>query len=193
MLKVKKKIHKTNYSKNQEDDISKIQNDLKNSIKNLYISDQKKKKTIDEYVQLTTKIRDEYAKLQQENSQLKIELHKYKAYVEQLSQKLYRKPYVNYQKPMRKRKHYRDLEPEEEESDESDSYITEIRRRPRKQRKRIIYEDEIDGVPNYESQSPSEEEQEDNNEIQIKPKRKQEKVIERPKKVKKGITKSIKI
>ena len=111
-------------------------------------------------------------------------MHKYKAYVEQLSQKPYQKPYVNYQKPMRKRKHYRDLEPEEEESDESDSYITEIRRRPRKQRKRIIYEDEIDGVPNYESQSPSEEEQEDNNEIQIKPKRRQEKVIERPKKLK---------
>ena len=44
MLKVKKKIHKTNYSKNQEDDISKIQNDLKNSIKNLYISDKKKKR-----------------------------------------------------------------------------------------------------------------------------------------------------
>ena len=99
-------------------------------------------------------------------------MHKYNAYVEQLSQKSYQKPYVNYQKPIRKRKHYRDLEPEEEESDESDSYITEIRRRPRKQRKRIIYEDEIDGVPNYESQSPSEEEQEDNNEIQIKPKKK---------------------
>ena len=104
---------------------------------------------------------------------MKIELHKYKTYIEQLSQKSYQKPYVNYQKPIRKRKHYRDLEPEEEESDESDSYITEIRRRPRKQRKRIIYEDKIDGVPNYEPQSPSEEEQEDNNEIQIKPKRKQ--------------------
>ena len=153
----------------------------------------KKKKTIDEYAKLTTKIRDEYAKLQQENNQLKIELHKYKAYVEQLSQKSYQKPYVNYQKPIRKRKHYRDLEPEEEESDESDSYITEIRRRPRKQRKRIIYEDKIDGVPNYEPQSPSEEEQEDNSKIKIKPKRKQEKVIERPKKVKKGITKSIKM
>ena len=68
MLKVKKKkIHKTNYSKNQEDDISKIQNDLKNSIKN-YILMIKKTKTIDEYVQLTTKIRDKYAKLQQENN-----------------------------------------------------------------------------------------------------------------------------
>ena len=60
-------------------------------------------------------------------------------------------------------------------------------------KKRIIYEDEIDGLPNYEPESPSEEEQEDNNEIQIKPKGKQAKVIERPKKVKKGITKSIKI
>ena len=68
MLKVKKKkIHKTNYSKNQEDDISKIQNDLKNSVKN-YILMIKKTKTIDEYVQLTTKIRDKYAKLQQENN-----------------------------------------------------------------------------------------------------------------------------
>ena len=192
MLKVKKKIHKTNLNKNQEDDISKIQNNLKSSIKNLYISDQKKKKKIDKYAQLITKIREEYAKLQQENNQLKIELHKYKTYVEQLSQKSYQKSYVNYPKPIRKRKHYRDLEPEEE-SDESDFYITEIRRRPKKQKKRITYEEEIDGLPNYEPESPSEEEQEDNNEIQIKPKGKQAKVIERPKKVKKGITKSIKI
>ena len=72
MLKVKKKIHR-NVNKNQEDDITKIQNELKNSIKNSYINDQKKKKTIDEYAQLTTKIRKEYAKLQQENNQLKIE------------------------------------------------------------------------------------------------------------------------
>ena len=47
-------------------------------------------------------------------------------------------------------------------------------------KERIIYEDEIDGLPNYEAESPSEEEQEDNNEIQIKPKGKQAKVIERP-------------
>ena len=89
MLKAKNKIDKTNLNKNQEDNISKIQNDLKNSIKDLYISDQKKKKTIDEYAQLATKIREEYAKLQQEKNQLKIELHKYKTYVEQLSQKSY--------------------------------------------------------------------------------------------------------
>ena len=89
MLKAKNKIDKTNLNKNREDNISKIQSDLKNSIKDLYISDQKKKKTIDEYAQLATKIREEYAKLQQEKNQLKIELHKYKTYVEQLSQKSY--------------------------------------------------------------------------------------------------------
>ena len=75
---------------------------------------------------------------------MKIELHKYKNYVEQLPQKPYHKSYAHYQKPIRKRKHYHDIK--QEESDESDSYITEICRRPRKQRKRIIYDDELDGV-----------------------------------------------
>ena len=129
--------------------------------------------------------------MQRENNQLKIELHKYKTSVEQLSQKSYQKPYVNYPKPIRKRMHYRDLEPEEE-SNESDSFITEIRRPPKKKKKKNTYEDEIQGLSNYEPESPSEEEQEDNSEIQIKPKRKQPKVIERPKKVEKGITKPIK-
>ena len=63
MLKVKKKIHKTNLNKNQEDEISKVQNDLKNSIKNLFISDQNKKKSLTNMRKLTTKIREEYAKL----------------------------------------------------------------------------------------------------------------------------------
>ena len=70
-VKKKKKIRKTNKT-NEDDEIVKIQNNLKNSIKTLFISD-KKKKAIDEYVQLTTRIREEYAKLQQENNQLKIE------------------------------------------------------------------------------------------------------------------------
>ena len=97
---------------------------------------------------------------------MKIELHKYKNYVEQLPQKPYHKSYAHYQKSIRKRKHYHDIK--QEESDESDSYITEICRRPRKQRKRIIYDDELDGVRDYEPESPSEEEQEDNNEIEVK-------------------------
>ena len=44
MLKVKKKICKNVVNKNQEDDITKIQNELKKSVKNLYINDQKKEK-----------------------------------------------------------------------------------------------------------------------------------------------------
>ena len=89
MLKVKKKkIHKTNKT-NQNDEITKIQNDLKNSIKSLYISDRKNKKTVDQYAQLTTKIREEYANLQQENNQLKIQLTKYKQYIDKLPQKSY--------------------------------------------------------------------------------------------------------
>ena len=128
MLKVKKKIHR-NVNKNREDDITKIQNELKNSIKNLYINDQKKKKAIGEYAQLTRKIREEYAKLQQEKNQLKIELQKYKNYTEQMPQPI--KKY--YSKPIRKRKHYSGLE-HETESDESDSYV-EVRRRPKQQKK----------------------------------------------------------
>ena len=129
MLKVKKKIHKNVVNKNQEDDLTKIQNELKNSIKNVYIIDQKKKKRIDEYAQLTIKISKEYVKLQQENNQLKIELQKYKNYIEQMSQP--RKKY--YSKLIRKRKHYPDLE-HETESNESDSYV-EVQRRPKQRKK----------------------------------------------------------
>ena len=153
----------------------------------------KKKKTIDEYAKLTTKIRDEYAKLQQENNQLKIELHKYKAYVEQLSQKSYQKPYVNYQKAVKKESIIAILNQKKKKVTKVILILQKYVDVQKNKKERIIYEDEIDGLPNYEAESPSEEEQEDNNEIQIKPKGKQAKVIERPKKVKKGITKSIKI
>ena len=95
-------------------------------------------------------------------------------------------------KPLRKRKHY--YYDELEQSEEDDSYVTEIRRCPKKQKKRIIYKDEIDGIPQYDPDSPTEEEQEEDNnyEIQSKHRGKQPNQIEKPKKVK-GITKSIKI
>ena len=54
-------------------------------------------------MQLHTKIREEYAKLHQENNQLKIEMQKYRRYIERSSQKTYR---PNHQKPIRKRKDY---------------------------------------------------------------------------------------
>ena len=83
MLKVKKQIQRKIHSNNQ-DDYLKNQYDLKNSIKNLYIGNQNKKKPIDEYAQLAAQIREEYAKLQNENNQLKSTLEIYKQYVEEM-------------------------------------------------------------------------------------------------------------
>ena len=134
MLKVKKKIQKK--VKNiQDDEHLKNQNDLKNSIRNLYISNQSKKKTIDEYAQLITQIREEYSKLQIENNKLKYELEKYKNYIKQLQQKPSTKVY---EKPITKRKYYnlqREYKNEQEDSDDGDTYITEIRKRKKKPKK----------------------------------------------------------
>ena len=79
MLKVKKKIQ--NPESQNNDELTDLQNQIKNSIKNLFIKDQKNKKTINDYADLITKIRKEYAQLQKENNQLKIELQKYPQYV----------------------------------------------------------------------------------------------------------------
>ena len=45
MLKVKKKIENTK-NKSQDEDLTQLQNEIINSINNLYISDQKKKKQL---------------------------------------------------------------------------------------------------------------------------------------------------
>ena len=148
MLKVKKKIK--NPKSQNNDELTDLQNEIKNSIKNLFIKDQKNKKTINDYADLITKIRNEYVQLQKENNQLKIELQNYQKYVQNVSQKPYRKP-SRYERSKRKRIQYYD------ESDESDSYISEERKRPKKSQKReIICEDDIDGIP-YEPDSPTEE------------------------------------
>ena len=191
MLKVKKKIPNIK-DKNQNEDVSQLHEEIKNSIKNLYISDQKKAKTIKEYAEILSKIRNEYALLQKEHNQTKTELQKYQHYVQNLPQK----PRMNYQKRIRKIKHYYD---DQEENKESDSYVTEIRRRrPNKHRKKIIYEDEIDGLPDYELHSPTEDEEQEkeyNNKVQTKSKKGPLplKQIKKPKQLKKGIIKSIKM
>ena len=118
--------------------------------------------------------------MQKENNELKIGLHKYRNYFQNIPQKSYQKP--SYTKPIRKRKHYYYDKPKE--SEESNSYVTEFRRRPKKQKKRIICKDKIDGIPENESDSPTKEDQkEDNNyKIQNKYKGKQQKQMEKPKK-----------
>ena len=108
-----------------------------------------------------------------------------------MSHRSHQKP--SYTKPIRKGKHCYYDEPGQ--SEESDSYVTELRRRPKQQRKRIIYKDEIDGLPEYDPDSPTKEEQEEDNnyEIQSKHRGKQPNQTEKTKKVKKSIAKSIKM
>ena len=124
---------------------------------------------------------------------MKIELQKYQNYVQNLPQKLHTK----YQKLIRKRKHYY-YDDQEEESEESASYVTEIRGRlPNKQRKRILYEDEIDGLLEYElhilTEDKGEIEEQNNHKTKSKKRQPLPKQVEKPKQLKKGITKSIKM
>ena len=148
MLKIKKQlpfnsglIDETEYNKNQED--------IKNSIKNLYIGNQSKKKTIDDYAKLTTQIREEYAKLQAKYVQLENTLQKYKDYIENRWQQ----PKQQMKKrPLRKTKipyyQYDDQYPTDgdlEDNEEDNDYFTyESTSKPRR-KKRIVYVDEIDG------------------------------------------------
>ena len=78
-------------------------------------------------------------------------------------------------RPKRKRIQYYD------ESDESDAYVTEIKKRPREQKRKIYYEedDEIDGVP-YEPQSPTEEEEEQEEDDIYKTQKKFKKQLKTP-------------
>ena len=189
MLKVKKQIQRK-INNNNQDHYPKNQNDLKNSIKNLYIGNQDKKRTIDEYAQLTTQIREEYAKLQNENNQSKSTLEKYKQYTEEMQSPRQRSRF--YEKPIRKiiffKQDYEQRRYDEDENQESDEeYVTKFRQR-KKPRKRIVYVDEIDG---HDEQSEPEIESEiTEEEIKNPP---LQKLRNEPKKNKTGIMKSIKI
>ena len=100
----------------------------------MYLRDQKNKKTVNDYVQLLTKIRNEYVILQKENNQLKIGLEKRKNYFENLPKfprkSDYRQPTRNTYKK-RKQFYYDDYE----DSEESDSYTTEVQRCPKRKKK----------------------------------------------------------
>ena len=193
MLKVKKQLplaadfDETEYTKNQED--------IKNSIKKLFISNQSRKKTIDEYAQLTTQIREEYAKLQAKCVQLESTLQRYKDYVENRwspsasnvqRKKVFKKPKIPYD--------YENIDRGYMSADEGDNadeyYDYESKPKP-KRKKRIVYVDEIDG----------DDEDEEEEEPEVIPKNEDEeyvKVVKRKKpagkkitKKKIGITKSI--
>ena len=199
MLRIKKQlplsaIDETEYTKNQED--------IKNSIKQLFISNQGRKKTINQYAKLTTQIREEYAKLQAKCVQLEAELQKYKDYVE-----IRQPPFIP---PQRKRvfrktriPHYHEsidkgyMSADERENDE-EYFDYESKPKP-KRKKRIVYVDEIDADDenddNNEDNEKEEEEVDNENEEYVKVLKRKKPVVKKmpskePKK-KVGITKSI--
>ena len=190
MLKIKKQLplaanfDETEYTKNQED--------IKNSIKELFISNQSRKKTIDEYAQLTTQIREEYAKLQAKCVQLESTLQRYKDYVENRwspnvqRKKVFKKPKIPYDYGNINRGYMS----ADERDNEDEYYDYESKPKP-KRKKRIVYVDEIDGDDEDEEEEEPEEEipkKEDEEYVKVVKKKPAGKKITK-KKI--GITKSI--
>ena len=160
MLKIRKPSNTFNekeYDKNQED--------IKNSIKKLYIGNQNKKKTIDEYAQLTTQIREEYAKLQAKCVQLENTIQKYKDYVERMEaprSRIRRRPAIKRNRvPYRYDNRYDDFYDERHKNPQENEYLNENEiyededeyfnregiAKP-KRKKRIVYIDEVDAEEN---------------------------------------------
>ena len=81
MLKVKRTIYSPQKKDNNQ--LNEIENDIKNSIKELYLKDKKIDKIINKYSQLMTNIRNEYAELTKENNQLKKDLLQFQEHYKQ--------------------------------------------------------------------------------------------------------------
>ena len=200
MLRIKKQlplaaIDETEYNKNQDD--------IKSSIKKLYISNQSKKKTIEDYAKLSTQIREEYAKLQAKCVQLENTLQKYKDYVENRwsppapsiqKRRVFRKPpKIPYYSQ------YDNIDngymSADEKNDNDEYFDYESKSKP-KRKKRIVYVDEIDGDDEDETNEPEEVTEKDEDEEYVKVVKKRKRPVgkktpskELGKKI--GITKSI--
>ena len=77
MLKVKRPVYTPKKNKNKHE--TEI-NEIKSAIKNMFLTNQKNKKSLNYYSQLVTKIRNKYNILAKENQALKTQLEQYKNY-----------------------------------------------------------------------------------------------------------------
>ena len=162
MLKVKKTIN----SKQSTSEIDQWENEIKNSIKQLYIQSQNDSKLIEKYEKAFQTIKQEYALLYKENEELKKTIEQMKSNEKSLSENVGRK---------RSRLDYED----EYNNNENVQYIVCKKQKTPK----IIYEDEEEETDSENDESNDE-------------KRKIEETIERKKskkKNKKGISKVIKM
>ena len=75
MLKVKRPVYTPKNNKHETEI-----NEIKTAIKKTFLTNQKNKKSLNDYLQLVTKIRNEYNILVKENKALKTPLEQYKNY-----------------------------------------------------------------------------------------------------------------
>ena len=164
-----------------KDEITELQNDIKNSIKTMYIQNKKGAETINQYANMINTIKEEYALIYKENLEKKtIEGMKKPQPVNQNYISSYRQNY--YKQP--KERPIPSYIDDDENDDENVQYVVRRKRKPTV--KKIIYEDYIDG------EEPDINDQEMKNEEE---KRIEETVEKKTikKTVKKGITKTIKM
>ena len=162
MLKVKK----TTNSKQSTAEIDQWENEIKNSIKQMYIQTQNDSKLIEKYEKAFETIKQEYALLYKENQEMKKTIEQMKSNEKSLSENVGRK---------RSRLDYED----EYNNDENVQYIV----RKKKKTPKIIYEDEEE-----ETDSENDESNDEKKKIEESIERKRPK-----KKNKKGISKVIKM
>ena len=81
MLKVKRAVYTPKKKKIIKNNKHETEiNEIKNAIKNMYLTNQKNKKSLNDYSQLVTKIRNEYNILAKKIQELKTQLEQYKNY-----------------------------------------------------------------------------------------------------------------
>ena len=135
MLKVKKTIN----SKQSTSEIDQWENEIKNSIKQMYIQSQNDSKLIEKYEKAFQTIKQEYVLLYKENEELKKTIEQMKSNEKSLSENVGRK---------RSRLDYED----EYSNNENVQYIV----RKKKKTPKIIYEDEEEETDSENDESNDE-------------------------------------
>ena len=135
MLKVKKTIN----SKQSTSEIDQWENEIKNSIKQMYIQSQNDNKLIEKYEKAFQTIKQEYVLLYKENEELKKTIEQMKSNEKSLSENVGRK---------RSRLDYED----EYNNNENVQYIV----RKKKKTPKIIYEDEEEETDSENDESNDE-------------------------------------
>ena len=123
MQKVKRQI---SLAKNK-DEVTELQNEIKNSSKSLYIKDKENTKTINNYASMISKIKEEYALVYKENAALKKTIDDMKNRIApQPRQNYYPFPKQNYYKQPKKRVMHNYVEDNDENDDVQ--YVVKNRR-----------------------------------------------------------------